>query len=402
MLLHIPHYSTYIPKEYRDLFVISDEALAEEIQLMTDHHTDKMFGLEHPNIKRVSAEVSRLLVDMERFRDDKDESMAEKGMGAVYTRRHDGTPLKTFTPEQREALLQRYYDPHHKAIEEAVQKELDEHGECLIIDCHSFPDDTLPYEDRGENYEAVDFCIGFDSFHKSEEHIVDIWQFLVDKGYEVALNSPFAGSIVPSKFFEKDERVSSVMIEVNRKLDRNEVKELMNVLLPYLAGDTSELNHNSFSEDNAHRLPKINNWTYEEGEVYLDELFDGLSNKDNLHEKCFFKSMELTFSSTSCSCSISLWMEVAHFFTQDLKLDSIEVAMAGGIYSRPTDSETQVDGSIMYNEGDDIENVSSEGGYGLPSDLIDKFVNMVKSDYQTDINDPKTKKEIERSFVRAL
>lgn len=402
MILHIPHHSTYIPDEYRDLFVISDEELAKEIQLMTDHDTDKMFGLEHRNITRVTAEVSRLLVDMERFRDDKDESMAKKGMGAVYTQRQDGTPLKVFSPEQREALLQRYYDPHHKALEEAVQKELGEHGECLIIDCHSFPEDALPYEDRGEKYESVDFCIGFDSFHKSEEHIVDIWQFFVDNGYKVALNSPFSGSIVPSAFFEKDERVTSMMIEVNRKLDTTEVQKLMDELLPFLAGDDSQLNHNSFSEDNAHRLPKLNDWTYEEGEVYMDELFDGLSDNDDLHQQCFFKSMEITFSSPSCSSQISLWMEVAHFFTQDLKLDSIEVAMAGGIYCRATDSEIRTDGFIMYNDGNYIESVSSEDGYGLPSELFDKFVDMVSNDYQNDLNDSKTKKEIEESFVSQL
>ena len=32
------------------------------------------------------------------------------------------------------------------------------------------------------------------------------------------LDSPFAGTIVPMKYYEKDKRVYSVMIEVNRKL----------------------------------------------------------------------------------------------------------------------------------------------------------------------------------------
>lgn len=122
MILHIPHHCTVIPKEYRDLFVISDDELAIELQLMTDHDTDKMFSVGHPDITSVMATVSRLLVDTERFREDTQESMSEKGMGAIYTLRQDGTELKQFTEEQKEALLTAFYDPHHKALEEAVQK----------------------------------------------------------------------------------------------------------------------------------------------------------------------------------------------------------------------------------------------------------------------------------------
>ena len=41
-------------------------------------------------------------------------------------------------------------------------------------------------------------------------------------GFEVAINTPFAGAITPIKFYEKDSRVSSLMIEVRRDLYMNE------------------------------------------------------------------------------------------------------------------------------------------------------------------------------------
>ena len=37
-------------------------------------------------------------------------------------------------------------------------------------------------------------------------------------GYSTALNTPFAGSLVPMPFYQIDSRVSSVMVEVNRAL----------------------------------------------------------------------------------------------------------------------------------------------------------------------------------------
>ena len=38
----------------------------------------------------------------------------------------------------------------------------------------------------------------------------------------VKLNSPFAGTMVPMKYYMKEERVSSVMVEVNRRLYMDE------------------------------------------------------------------------------------------------------------------------------------------------------------------------------------
>ena len=43
-------------------------------------------------------------------------------------------------------------------------------------------------------------------------------RFLQSRGYTVSVNSPFAGTLVPMRFYQKDARVSSIMIEINRRL----------------------------------------------------------------------------------------------------------------------------------------------------------------------------------------
>ena len=406
MILHIPHHSTYIPDEYRDLFVISDEALAEEIQLMTDHDTDKIFGLEHPNITRVSAEVSRLLVDMERFRNDKDESMSKKGMGAVYTQRQDGTPLKIFTPEQREALLQRYYDPHHKALEEAVQKELDQYGECLIIDCHSFPNKALPYEERSKHHSHVDFCIGIENFHAPEELVIDICRYL--SGFEVAINEPFTGSIVPSKFYQKDSRVKSIMIEINRDLELDYVTSFIDDLLAYLSGDKQALTSDDFDGDNSITLTKLDDWEFYEGEEYANEIYPCLSLEgEGLHESCLFQSMDVSFSSPSCKSTINLWMEVAYYFTPDKKLDSVDVNRSGCIYERATSGNSTVDGCIYDFDGSEVNKISYEEGEDefdlyTSSDIESKLVELMYDSYQQIITNKENKNVIEERFKNLL
>ena len=122
MIFHIPHSSTAIPLEHREAFLLDDAELDREIFRMTDHYTDELFLLcVEPEDVSVISPLSRLVVDMERFDDDEIESMAENGMGVIYESTSDlGALRERPSPEQREKLLQRYYQPHHLALEGMV------------------------------------------------------------------------------------------------------------------------------------------------------------------------------------------------------------------------------------------------------------------------------------------
>jgi N-formylglutamate deformylase len=223
IVLHIPHASRLIPAEERADFVLDDAALERELTAMTDAWTDELVEgwSDRYTMQRVIAPVSRLVCDVERFRDDSAEPMAARGMGAVYTRTSDGRPLRTATPEERERILRTYYDPHHVALTRAVDEALAEAGACLIIDVHSFPSKPLPYE-PDQSPDRPEICIGFDDFHGA---------FLADGGWDAACrharfqgaaNRPFSGSIVPVTHLHQNRNVLSAMIEVRRDLYMDE------------------------------------------------------------------------------------------------------------------------------------------------------------------------------------
>ena len=208
IILHIPHASTVLPSEVE--FLLGQEALAYEVDAMTDHHTDRLFDL--PGAHRCVFPVSRLVVDPERFIDDPMESV---GMGVVYMRTAEGEALRDISDMDRSALIDTYYHPHHKKLTRIVDSCLEQHDQCLIIDCHSFPAQPLPYEsDRNR----PDICIGTDTYHTSTELKDYLSAAFKALGYDVAIDSPFSGTIVPLKHYHKDQRVESVMIEVNRSL----------------------------------------------------------------------------------------------------------------------------------------------------------------------------------------
>jgi N-formylglutamate amidohydrolase len=228
VVIHIPHTSTVIPPEYRNQFVLSDEDIAAELVRMTDAYTDELFALAPEAATTVKFPVSRLVLDPERFEDDQQESMASRGMGVIYQRSSLCGPLRReISGDEREALLARFYRPHHQALTEAVQKSLDSHDKCLIIDAHSFSSKPWPYE-PDQTSTRPEICLGTDDFHSPK----DLTNIAVDafksQGFGVDLNRPFAGSLVPMRYYQTNWKVWSIMVEVRRDLYMDERTGLKN------------------------------------------------------------------------------------------------------------------------------------------------------------------------------
>ncbi len=78
IVLHVPHSSRRIPSEYVASYLIEDMD-AEHIK-MTDMYCDELFC---DGRTAVVFPYSRLLCDVERFRDDAAEEMSAVGMGTV-------------------------------------------------------------------------------------------------------------------------------------------------------------------------------------------------------------------------------------------------------------------------------------------------------------------------------
>ena len=225
-VLHIPHSSRFIPEKYRKLFYLTEEQLQEELLRMTDTYTDELFCLSGvPEKNRIRFPCSRLVCDVERFRDDRVESMAKKGMGICYTSTSDCKPLKQVSADYRDDMLV-LYDHHHAMLTDAVNRVIHAYGSVILIDCHSFSSRQLPYEADGEvteRQQRPDICIGTDpGFHTPSwlsDYMLASFECL---GYSVAADYPFSGTLVPMKHYHRDRRVLSVMIEINRSLYMDE------------------------------------------------------------------------------------------------------------------------------------------------------------------------------------
>ena len=218
VILHVPHASTVVPTECRADFVIDDATLRQHLAASTDHFTDELFALSEPGVETVAFPISRLAVDPERFEHDAQEPMAARGLGVLYERGHDGARIRgPLSAERRSWYLDRWYRPHHAALEAAVARALASHGCALIIDCHSYPDTPLAV-DLDKSTPRPHGCLGTSGIHTPRAMVDAGVRSAAQRGWTLGVDQPYAGAIVPMRYFGRDARVMSVMIEVNRRL----------------------------------------------------------------------------------------------------------------------------------------------------------------------------------------
>jgi N-formylglutamate amidohydrolase len=213
LLLHIPHASTAIPSGAG--YVVDDAALHAEQLLLTDWHTDELFA--NATDTAIVAPFSRIFCDVERFADDAQEVMASVGMGVLYTHSDAGMPQRSVSPELRERVLQEHYWPHQHGLTAAVDAQLLLHGQATLVDCHSFPARPLR-RDLDQQLPRPDFNIGTDAFHKPPELIERAIAYFTEAGYTLGVDRPYRGTLVPMAHYQRDARVRSIMLEVNRDL----------------------------------------------------------------------------------------------------------------------------------------------------------------------------------------
>lgn len=216
VILHVPHSSRLVPAPVRDGILLGDAALESELDHITDAHTAELAAAvaEAAGLTpwRFVNRLSRLVVDPERFPDEREEMLAV-GMGAVYTRTTHRAPLRPADTDPR-PLIDRYFHPYARAMTAAVADRLAATGRAVVIDVHSYPTARLPYELHGDGPRPP-ICLGTDSFHTPPELVA-----LAEKAFAglggVGIDSPFAGAYVPLRYYEREPEVSALMVEIRR------------------------------------------------------------------------------------------------------------------------------------------------------------------------------------------
>lgn len=223
VILHVPHASTRIPAHVRRHIRLTDAQLATELAHLTDAHTDAIAARAAAAASltpfRFVNLLSRLVVDPERFPDEREEMLAA-GMGSVYTHTSHGAPLRAAAPTHVEHLLATYYRPYAAGMTSAVEDRLAATGRAVVVDVHSYPSRALPYELHGDRPRPA-ICLGTDPFHTPPDLLAAARDAFAGCGM-VDRDTPFAGCYVPLAYYRRERAVSAIMVEIRRDVYMHE------------------------------------------------------------------------------------------------------------------------------------------------------------------------------------
>lgn len=216
ILFHIPHSSLKIPKQYWNI-CIKDKQYIKSINIfLSDYLTNKLIPSK---CHKLIFKYSRLFCDVEKFKDDSKEIMSKKGMGVIYTKDCDNT-IAIPNKKYKDKIIESYYNKHHDKLNKMVTNLLKKYNKCIIIDFHSFSDEMV-YK-LFNVAKAPDICIGIDNTCVNEELNNFTMNHFKEYGYSVEINYPYEGTIIPNKYFnKKDKRLSSIMLEINKRVYLN-------------------------------------------------------------------------------------------------------------------------------------------------------------------------------------
>jgi N-formylglutamate amidohydrolase len=183
--------------------------------MVTDWYTDELFGI--PGIAVSQTPINRVVVDLERYSDDDLEEKAPVGQGVIYTHNARGEQIRReLSKRERHLLLENYYRPWHLNLELNIEQQLARWGYCLLLDCHSFPNEPFAHEDdRG--FSRPDICLGMSGSNTPGWLVDSCLDHFLKRGYTVRVDFPYAGCLVPERFLD-DGRVPATMLEINRRL----------------------------------------------------------------------------------------------------------------------------------------------------------------------------------------
>jgi N-formylglutamate deformylase len=123
---------------------------------------------------------------------------------------------------EAERRIEQCWKPFHEAIAAVVETTHAVFGECVLIDCHSMPS-NMPAGGRADR--LADIVLGDAHGTSCAPRIIRfVERRLIDLGYRVRRNDPYAGGFITRHYGRPRENVHALQIEIARDLYMDEAR----------------------------------------------------------------------------------------------------------------------------------------------------------------------------------
>jgi N-formylglutamate amidohydrolase len=208
--LGAPLLAARLPRAYLD---VNREAYELDAAMFSDPLPD-FVNASSPRVRMGLGTIARIVASGE-------EIYATKLLFAEATRR-----------------IQCFYYPYHQELRRLVAETEMVFGGCLLVDCHSMP--SAASSACGQD--GVDVVLGDCHGVACAPQILNAAsRFLVERGFVVAINSPYAGGFTTGYYGRPRLRRHALQIEINRALYMDERTFCPKPRFVRLADDLAEL-----------------------------------------------------------------------------------------------------------------------------------------------------------------
>jgi len=140
---------------------------------------------------------------------------------------------------EAERRIETCWKPFHETISALIDGTRAVFGQCVLIDCHSMPS-HVPVSGRGDR--MADIILGDAHGTACAPHITRfVERRLVDLGYRVRRNDPYAGGFITRHYGRPREHVHALQIEIARDLYMDEARFERSPAFPEVQRDVSLL-----------------------------------------------------------------------------------------------------------------------------------------------------------------
>jgi N-formylglutamate deformylase len=227
LLISIPHGGDVIPPEVEAIVSITDR----DVLYDGDTLTREIYDFRNCVEAFIEMPIARAIVDVNRAPEERPPKNPD---GVVKTVTVNRTPVykEGKFPDNAliEVLLQRYYYPYHKKLDDL----LGNRNIKMALDCHSMLPHSPPINNNpGQPRPLICLCNGGDNRGMSTgrpltcppewiQALAESFQRVFGNEGEVAINKPFLGGYISQVHFER-KGIPWIQIEINRTLYLNEV-----------------------------------------------------------------------------------------------------------------------------------------------------------------------------------
>lgn len=126
--------------------------------------------------------------------------------------------------------LRTCYFPYHKTLKRLIHQTREKFGYAILLDCHSMPSQAVARASAtprraGGLSRGIDMVLGDCHGASCMGQLTDSAETaLIDLGYTVVRNSPYAGGFTTRYYGRPDADIHALQIEVNRKLYMDEAR----------------------------------------------------------------------------------------------------------------------------------------------------------------------------------